>query len=177
MFLPRLLRCSVLALHMLSLLTFLSSPTMKRKCPWVFSMERKEVSLASALVSSNMCYNLTNPKAMMDSRGENGKGWFIWSWYICGISRIKLGLLISMVAVTSFRWIAMERPISLRGGEILCIPSWWITHTHTHTHTHTQHGFSVALWWDTLLQAETSSHEPCHLFTVPLGRTGKHCRL
>lgn len=95
------------------LLTFLSSPTMKRKCPWVFSMGRKEVSMASALVSSNMCYNLTNPKALMDRRGgETGKGWFIWSWYICGMSRAKLGSLISTVAVTYFRWIAMERPIS-----------------------------------------------------------------
>lgn len=95
------------------LLTILSfSLTMKRKCPWVFSMGRKEVSLASALVSLNMCYNLTNPKALMDRRGgETGKGWFIWSWCIW-MSRAKLGSLISTVAVTYFRWIAMERPIS-----------------------------------------------------------------
>ena len=47
---------------------------MKRKCPWAFSMGRREVSLASLLASSKRCRNSANPKALMDSScGEEGK--------------------------------------------------------------------------------------------------------
>lgn len=102
--------CFVVCLVCVLLLMFLFFFfIIKRKCFWVFLMGRKEVWLVLILVFLKMCWNLNSFKVLMDSNcGEWGKGWYIWLRYICGVLKMKLGLLISTVVLICFRWIVME---------------------------------------------------------------------